>query len=146
LKRLVLIKNLIAVFSLGALGAILRSFFLYMPQANPMDFPFFTLLINITGSFIIGLVAAPAVKKRVSSDLLQLSITVGFLGGLTTFSTFCKEIYNLLSSGKYVICGVYICISIIFGLYAAMLGNKLGDYTKQNEIAATLERANNIEE
>ena len=80
--------NIFAIFLGGGLGSVLRYLAnLYIPMP--------TLFVNILGSFIIGFLYVILVDKVEISNQLKLALTVGFCGGLTTFSTFSLELFKM---------------------------------------------------
>lgn len=89
------------------------------------DFPWATLLVNVVGSFILGLVVAMA-ARHAASETVRLIIGVGFCGGLTTFSTYSYESLDLLRQSKHGHAGLYAVVTVIAGLLAAALGLTLG--------------------
>lgn len=80
-----------------------------------------TFLTNLTGAFLIGLIAGTAVKKNMNQNLV-LFLKTGFCGGFTTFSTFSLEAFNLLESGAYVTAGLYILLSLVCCVAGVALG------------------------
>ena len=83
-----------------------------------------TLAVNLVGSFALGLLATLFITR---SGLglppeLRTMVTVGLLGGFTTFSTLAYDGIRLLSAGEYARAGVYIAANVILGLAAAGLG------------------------
>lgn len=104
----------------GALGAILRYLMGLIPIKNNQDFPINTLIINVIGALIIGVIAALVAKNKELNPQLVLFIKVGLCGGFTTFSSFALETQNLISAGKitlafiYVILSVVLCVSAVF--------------------------------
>jgi CrcB protein len=96
--------------------------------------PWATLAVNIVGSFILGFVlgwsaqvpAGASVAQAESARTLELIIGIGFAGGLTTFSTFSWESWNLIreSRGRGVL--VYAALTIVLGLVAVALGTAAG--------------------
>jgi len=89
------------------------------------DFPWATLLVNVVGSFILGVVVAVAARHAVS-ETVRLVIGVGFCGGLTTFSTYSYESLDLLRRNKQRHATAYAVVTIVAGLAAAALGLALG--------------------
>ena len=86
------------------------------------DFPIGTFIINISGSFILGLFAAMALKLN-WNPRLHLLIAVGFVGAYTTFSTFEVETLQLVMNGeRYKAALINLLGSVIFGFAAAWLG------------------------
>jgi|SRR5437016_3564672 len=86
-------------------------------------FPYGTLIINLTGSFLLGLFATLATHRL--SDFAQeirLIISIGFIGAYTTFSTFEYEAHALLEDGKWLYAMTYLFASMFVGLLAVRLG------------------------
>lgn len=88
-------------------------------------FPWGTLLVNIAGCFIIGLVYGFIDKGFQLSDTMRLFITVGFCGGFTTFSTFMHENYLLLTGSHLLTSVAYILASILAGFLMLYLAYHL---------------------
>lgn len=85
-------------------------------------FPYGTLAVNILGAFFIGLIMELSLASTLISDTLRLGLTVGFLGGLTTFSTFSYETYRLLEDGQILVAFVNILFSVAVCLAFTWLG------------------------
>lgn len=66
----------------------------------PLTFPYGTLIVNLVGSFLIALVMEIAIRNLALSATLRLAITTGFLGGLTTYSSFNYESSQLILNGQ----------------------------------------------
>lgn len=109
----------------GAVGAMLRYGMGLLPIPNKENFPFITLLINVMGAFLIGVVTGFSTRNKEMSEFLVLFLKVGICGGFTTFSTFSLESLNLLNSGRYMAAMVYIVVSVIFSVLACMIGMHL---------------------
>lgn len=92
----------IVVIALGAaVGANLRyGVSLWAAAHLGATFPYGTLLINVAGSFVIGLVMAVSTQFRPMSEPLRLLVVTGLLGGFTTFSSLSYEAYSLLAQGN----------------------------------------------
>jgi CrcB protein len=88
-------------------------------------FPVGTLIINIVGSFVIGLYVGLTGPQGVLmvSPLARQFVTVGILGGFTTFSSFTLQTYNLLADGEWLRGGLNIVLSLCIGLFAVWLGS-----------------------
>ena len=111
------------VASGGALGACLRYgvSLLIGPQSAGV-FPWATFVVNVVGSFLIGLVVVLLQLKWHESSLLRGFIQIGFLGAVTTFSTFSIELFSLLEAGYIRQFAIYLFSSIIAGLIAVLAG------------------------
>lgn len=114
--------NYLMVFLGGSLGAVCRyAVSIRMKRILSSEFPFATFLINLSGSFLLGLLLASG-----AGSLTQLLLGSGFLGGFTTFSTFQIENAALLKNGKYVTLLIYATLSVGLCIAAAFVGYRLG--------------------
>jgi len=104
----------------GFLGAISRFLLAGFVQKNFVTFfPIGTLSVNVLGSFIIGFMAM-YFENTVQPEYKALVIT-GFLGALTTFSTFSLENTNMLLSGEYIKVGLNIILNVILTISSTVL-------------------------
>jgi CrcB protein len=85
-------------------------------------FPAGTLLINVSGSFLLGLIVQYAIETSAVSPELRGFLTMGFCGGYTTFSTFSYESLALIEDGQWTRAGLYILLSVALSIAAALLG------------------------
>lgn len=110
----------------AAVGAPLRYIVDRLIQRrNATVFPFGTLIVNIVGSFMFGLVIAAGLAGRASPEVVA-AVGFGFCGGLTTYSTFSYETLQLLEGGGRLYGLLNIGVSIAAGLGAAAIGWALG--------------------
>lgn len=86
------------------------------------SFPFGTFAVNIIGSYLIGVVMQLGLTGSAIPDTLRLGLTVGFMGGLTTFSTFSYETFKLLEEGQFLMAFVNITASVFVCLLFTWLG------------------------
>ena len=86
------------------------------------NLPYGTLFVNIVGSFLLGLLMVFGLRSALFSPEIRLGLTVGFMGGFTTFSTFSYETLRLLEDGSVWQAGVNILLNIVFCLLFALLG------------------------
>jgi CrcB protein len=117
----------------GFLGAnarfIINKVFIHIWGLN---FPYGTFFINVSGSFLLGLIWDIAIySKAVPPEYLKYFFGVGFLGAYTTFSTFEFETSALLKDGNFFLAASYVIFSIILGLAAVRLGLMAGKYFVQ---------------
>ena len=107
----------------GALGCVSRYYLtaLIQQRVGP-DFPAGTLLINITGSFLLGFIMRYALQSGVVSAETRVLLTSGFCGGFTTFSTYSYEAAMMLEDGEYGRAGLYIGASVALALVGTLLG------------------------
>ena len=112
----------------GAIGTVARYWLSgVVAQMVGETFPWGTLLINVTGSFVIGFFAAltgPDGRVFVDTTGRQF-VMVGICGGYTTFSAFSLQTLNLLNDGKYAHASVYIVASVVLCLLAVWVGAML---------------------
>jgi CrcB protein len=85
-------------------------------------FPFGTLTVNVLGCFLIGFVMHVAqTTDKISVDI-KMAVTVGFLGALTTFSTFSHETYKYIEDSQWALAGANVALNVILGLIATIIG------------------------
>lgn len=109
----------------GFAGSVLRYLAGKLPLQSPEGFPYVTLMINVLGSFAIGLIAAGAAKHADIDPRLVLFLRVGLCGGFTTFSTFSSETFSLLRAGSYGGAAAYVLLSVLLGVLAVFLAHAL---------------------
>lgn len=119
--------NVLYVAIGGAVGSVLR-YLITILHANSrilMGLPINTFVVNILGSFLIGVAFALLSKYEVSLEKVSLLLVTGVLGGFTTFSAFSLENLKMINSGEYLNSLIYISSTIIFVLLAVFLGFKV---------------------
>ena len=89
-------------------------------------FPLGTMVINVTGSFLIGLLMTLLTERFQPHPNWRLALVVGFLGGYTTFSSFEWETYSAIREGGFWIGLANVAGSVLFGYAAVWLGALLG--------------------
>jgi len=94
----------------------------YLQRLTGGTFPMGTLLINVTGSFLLGLISRYALDSAAISAEVRALLTIGFCGGYTTFSTFSLEAVRLLEDGDYRRAGLYVGLSVLLSLAGAIVG------------------------
>jgi len=110
------------VFLGGMVGAPVRYLVDRAVQSRHQSvFPLGTLLINVSGAFILGAVTAATAHQHLPGNL-SLLLGTGFCGGLTTFSTFSFETMRLLEDGSLAEAGLNVVGSLLLGLAAAFAG------------------------
>lgn len=109
----------------GFIGSVCRYLIGLIPVSTTGGFPIKTLLINIVGSFAIGLIAAVATKNNQMNPKLILFLKVGICGGFTTFSTFAYETSALIKNNAIGMAFLYALLSVIFGVFAIFLSEIL---------------------
>lgn len=114
--------SILAVGTGAALGAYLRWFLgiLLNPILPPL--PLGTLAANMAGGYLIGLATAYFAASTALPPELRLFVVTGFLGGLTTFSTFSAEAMTLLSRSEYIWAALHIVTHLFGSLFMTALG------------------------
>lgn len=95
-------------------------------QAGRGTFPTGTLVINVTGSFLLGLIYRYAADSVAITPELRAMLAIGFCGGFTTFSTFSYETVRLIEDGEFARASVYMLLSVGLSVGGAMLGLAAG--------------------
>ena len=117
---------LIAIF--GALGTLARyslQGFVQIRMASA--FPYGTLLINLSGCFLLGLIGQFTLNRIVISPDWRVAIAVGFFGGYTTFSSFGWETAKMLEDGEWLRASAYVGVSVAAGLLLSVAGIRLAN-------------------
>ena len=104
------------MFAGGIAGALARTGVAEAIPHDPGHWPWATLLVNLAGAFVLGLVAARGFRRAL--------IGQGFCGALTTFSTFQLELLQMLDAGRTGLAAAYAGVSLAAGLAAAELGRR----------------------
>jgi fluoride exporter len=114
----------IAIF--GAIGTLARYGLQGVVQIRTgSTFPYGTLLINLTGCFLLGLIGQFTLNRMVISPDWRVAIAVGFFGGYTTFSSFGWETAKMLEDGEWLRAATYVGASVVFGLLLSVAGIRL---------------------
>lgn len=120
----VALMPIICVASGGAIGALLRYAAIQLTiHLHPQPFPIGTMIVNIIGSFVIGLMMARFMQQ--GSESAQLFFVTGVLGGFTTFSAFSWDALQLLQRGAIGSAAFYVLGSVGLSLMAVVAGFKL---------------------
>ena len=118
--------TLIAIF--GAVGTLARYGLQGLVQIRiGSTFPYGTLLINLTGCFLLGLIGQFTLNRIVISPDWRVAIAVGFFGGYTTFSSFGWETAKMLEDGEWVRASAYVGASVVAGLLLSVAGIRLAN-------------------
>ncbi len=119
----------LGVMVAGACGAVLRYSVDHVVQRRAgSDFPLGTLVINVTGSLVLGFLTGSALHHGVSAAWLTVAGT-GLIGAYTTFSTFTFDAVRLAEAERWGLSLLNVAVSITLGLGAAALGLALGSAT-----------------
>lgn len=107
----------------GGLGSMARFGISYITRY--VTFPYPTLFVNISGSFLIGVVLGLSLKESVWAADWKLFLATGICGGFTTFSAFSYENFQLIQNGKMMTALLYIGLSVLAGIAATWIGYKI---------------------
>jgi len=111
----------------GAIGTLLRYLTsLVAAQWFGTEFPYGTLIVNLSGAFIIGLVQQLGTEALMIPDSTRLFLTTGMMGGLTTYSTFSYETVRLMESGAWSQAWINIFVTTVICLSLCFLGMGVG--------------------
>jgi len=117
-----MIKNLAIVFIGGGAGSSLRFLLTHYLNKAPNAIPYGTLIANISGSLLIGIILGVAIKNDLLTSNTTIFLAMGFCGGYTTFSTFAYENQVFLKNGDFSLFALYTLGSIALGVAAVFLG------------------------
>lgn len=107
----------------GFLGAISRYAIENLAKTEfATAFPAGTFFVNVAGCFLIGFIMTLSLERMVISPNARMGIVTGYLGGLTTFSTYTYQALTLLERGAWSLAGWYTAISVIACMIAVWLG------------------------
>ena len=121
-----MIKNFLIVGVGGAVGSMLRYAVQKFFQAQTAAaFPTGTLLVNIAGCFLIGILWSLVSRSLTWNDEMKLLLMTGFCGGFTTFSAFTLEGIGLLKENRTVLFVIYLTASVVGGLLATFIGIRI---------------------
>jgi len=113
----------LAIGIFGALGCLSRYYLSgWVYGILGRGFPYGTFVVNILGAFIIGLIMEFGLRSTLIPPSLRMGLTVGFLGGLTTFSTFSYETFRLLEDGEFLIAFSNVILSVLVCLLFTWIG------------------------
>jgi CrcB protein len=117
---------LIAIF--GAAGTLARYGLQGLVQVRAgSTFPYGTLLVNLTGCFLLALIGQFTLNHMVISPDWRVAIAVGFFGGYTTFSSFGWETAKMLEAGEWLWATTYVAASVAAGLFLSVAGIRLAN-------------------
>jgi fluoride exporter len=115
-------RTALAIAVAGAIGTLARwGLGSWFGQRFP-TFPWGTLVINVSGSFVLGVLFAALVERGIGSPTLRVALMTGLLGAYTTFSTFSLETFRLMEDGAMRSALANVALSLVLGLAAVWLG------------------------
>lgn len=106
----------------GFIGSVFRYLLGLIHIPEKTGFPVMTMLINVTGALLIGVIVGVTKKSGVIDPHIDMFLRVGICGGFTTFSAFALEAASLLSGGKAALGLLYVVLSVVLCVLAVMLG------------------------
>jgi CrcB protein len=113
----------------GAFGSVLRYAVQgWVQRATNGSFPAGTLAVNVLGCILIGFLTALFTGPFLIREEYRVGLSVGILGGFTTFSTFGLETFTLMNAGQFGWASLNIILSCGLGLFAVWLGYRVGEY------------------
>ena len=117
--------KLIMILAGGGLGALARYTLGSQIDKNlNLSFPVGIFFVNLLGCFFIGLIVSMFENKFIFSENLKIFLIIGFLGSLTTFSTFAFDNYNFMTQKNILLLFANIFLTNTFGLLMVLIGMK----------------------
>ena len=117
-----IIRNTIFIGCCSFIGGAARYIISVAMKAMSKGFPWGTLIVNLVGCLVIGLLWGFFSKNSSESSSWALFMIVGICGGFTTFSTFSKEALMMLQAGNFISLLAYVTISVIAGIALVAAG------------------------
>ncbi|ACY17164.1 fluoride efflux transporter CrcB [Haliangium ochraceum] len=127
-------KQALLIAFAGAAGSLARygagSFAMRLAARAGLSWPLGTFAVNVLGSFLIGLVTTLFALRGQLDAPLRLALTVGFLGGFTTYSSFAFETVGLLESRRWLAAGCYVLLTLLTAGLACAAGMLLARWLR----------------
>lgn len=121
-------RNFGLVAAGGAVGAAARYEILHSFPVGEGTFPTTTLLVNVAGAFLLGLLIETVVKHERHTLWARPLLGIGVLGAFTTFSSLASETDLLVRDGRVVTAAAYVAASLVLGIVAAVAGLLVGGW------------------
>ncbi len=119
--------TLVFIAAGGAVGAVSRYLIQgWVEELAGGRFPWGTFVVNISGSFFLGVVFALAMDRAIVSPEIRVPLMIGFIGSYTTFSTLMLESWRLVEEGDYLFMFGNLLGSVVIGMFAVIAGLALG--------------------
>jgi len=123
------VRNYLYVFLGGGLGSSLRYWLSgLIPRYTGSQFPYGILIVNVIGCFFIGFLMSALEERFLINPALRVFLTIGILGGFTTFSTFSYETIAMMRDSEFLRASLYVILSLVFGLGGTHIGSLIGRY------------------
>ena len=120
-------RTIVGVTLAGGLGALARHGLEgFVSRRAPSSFPWGTFVVNVTGAFLLGFLFTILSDRVAAAPWARSTLTIGFLGAYTTFSTLSLETFRLFEDGAYVLALANGLGSVILGLIAVFAGVVVG--------------------
>mgnify|MGYP001197240286 CR=1 FL=1 len=120
-------RDLFLIFIGSGLGGVLRFYLNLIFQKYSSGFPLGTLTANLLGTFCIGLCSVLILEKNYLPDYTKELILLGFLGGLTTFSSFGYDSFTLYKNHLYFELSLYLFGNLFVGFILLIIGRGIGN-------------------
>ncbi|AYO84514.1 camphor resistance protein CrcB [Methylobacterium sp. GXF4] len=121
-----MVNTLIVILGAGLGGGVRHGMNVAVARLLPgFGFPLATLLINVLGSFLMGVLAEGFALRGAAGHPARLFLTTGILGGFTTFSTFSLDAISLYERGEPALAALYVAVSVAGGLLGLIAGMAL---------------------
>jgi CrcB protein len=120
------VRTVLGVAVAGSIGALARWGLGTAIGERFPSFPWATMAINVSGSFLLGLLFVVLTERTSASPATRIALTTGLMGAYTTFSTFSLETFRLVEEAAWGRAGLNVAGNVAFGLLAVALGIGLG--------------------
>ncbi|MDF2601661.1 MAG: putative fluoride ion transporter CrcB [Methylobacterium brachiatum] len=121
-----MVNTLIVILGAGLGGGVRYGMNVAVARLLPgFGFPLATLVINVLGSFLMGVLAEGFALRGAAGHPARLFLTTGILGGFTTFSTFSLDAISLYERGEPALAALYVAVSVAGGLLGLIAGMAL---------------------